>query len=40
MEKIVKREGLIYKIDKYGYNFQYYETIRPFAKNILLVKLI
>ena len=39
MEKILKREDLVYKTDKYSYNFQQYETIRPFDKNIFAGKI-
>ena len=34
IEKIVNRENLIYKTNKYVYNFQQFETIKFFAKNI------
>ena len=34
MKKILKREDLVYKKDKDVYNFQQYEAIRSFAKNI------
>ena len=34
IQKIVNRENLIYKTNKYVYNFQQFETIKFFAKNI------
>ena len=37
---MIKRVNLVYKIDKYLFNFQQYETIKSFAKNLLLVKLL
>ena len=39
MEKIVKREDLVYETDRYKYNFQQFETIRSFAKNIYVGKI-
>ena len=34
MEKIVKGEHVVYETNKYVDNFQQYETIRSFSKNI------
>ena len=39
-EKMVKREDLIYKTNKYVHNFQQFETIRFIAKNFLQVQLL
>ena len=33
-KKIVKREDLVFKTNKYLYYFQQNKTIRPFSKNI------
>ena len=35
----MNRENLIYKSNKYVYNFQQFETIKSFAKNILACKI-
>ena len=34
-EKMVNKEASIFETSKYAYNFQQFETIRSFAKNIL-----
>ena len=39
-EEKIKRKDLIYKANKYKYDFQKCETIRSFGVNKILVKLI
>ena len=34
MERKIKRKELIYKANKYKYDFQQYETIRSFGESI------
>ena len=34
-KKMKNREDLIFKINKHIYNFQQFEAIKPFAKNVL-----